>query len=254
MCSPRAVTPYTSYCAGSRPCYAGLSHLPPTMLRDAPLPATALICLHLQFPELIADDIFAEKGEDMHSYMDRLWPHLRRSFNTTDRAETSLLPLPKPGVVPGGRFREAYYWDSGFAVVYFLTDPEKQEWAIDILDNFADQIDKFGYILNGNRDYYVGRSQPPVFGMMIDALMKVNDTAALKYREPLQKEYEWWGRERQPGAHSSEGRSIRLKDGSLVTTYGAAHDTGPRPEAFLEDTQAAQHAPPDAKHVFEDIQ
>ena len=32
-------------------------------------------------------------------------------------AHSSLLPLPKPYVVPGGRFREVYYWDSYFTML-----------------------------------------------------------------------------------------------------------------------------------------
>ena len=30
---------------------------------------------------------------------------------------SSLLPLPRPYVVPGGRFRELYYWDSYFTML-----------------------------------------------------------------------------------------------------------------------------------------
>ncbi|MEJ7664338.1 MAG: trehalase family glycosidase [Hymenobacter sp.] len=30
---------------------------------------------------------------------------------------SSLLPLPRPYVVPGGRFREMYYWDSYFTML-----------------------------------------------------------------------------------------------------------------------------------------
>ena len=32
---------------------------------------------------------------------------------------SSLLPLPHPYVVPGGRFREVYYWDSYFTMLGF---------------------------------------------------------------------------------------------------------------------------------------
>src|SRR5258706_295153 len=44
-------------------------------------------------------------------HIDALWDQLTRTTDTAPRY-SSLLPLPKPYVVPGGRFREMYYWDS----------------------------------------------------------------------------------------------------------------------------------------------
>ena len=37
-----------------------------------------------------------------------------------------------------------------------------------MLDNFAYLIDQFGHIPNGNRTYYLSRSQPPFFASMIN--------------------------------------------------------------------------------------
>jgi neutral trehalase len=55
-------------------------------------------------------------GQSLRAHIDGLWPVLTR---TTDKASKwdSLLPLPKPYVVPGGRFREVYYWDSYFTML-----------------------------------------------------------------------------------------------------------------------------------------
>ena len=39
-----------------------------------------------------------------------------------------------------------------------------------MVDNFAHEIDTWGYIPNGNRSYYLGRSQPPFFAMMVELL------------------------------------------------------------------------------------
>ncbi len=41
----------------------------------------------------------------MEQHIRDLWPLLTRAADTAD-ARSSLLPLPKPYVVPGGRFRE----------------------------------------------------------------------------------------------------------------------------------------------------
>ena len=49
-------------------------------------------------------------------HIDGLWSELTRSTPTAP-AFSSLLPLPAPYVVPGGRFREIYYWDSYFTML-----------------------------------------------------------------------------------------------------------------------------------------
>lgn len=37
-----------------------------------------------------------------------------------------------------------------------------------MLQNFMDQLEKFGFIPNGGRIYYLNRSQPPVFSKVSD--------------------------------------------------------------------------------------
>ncbi|MCV4633025.1 trehalase family glycosidase, partial [Escherichia coli] len=48
-----------------------------------------------------------EAGADLASHISDLWPALTRHYEQVP-AHSSLLPLPKPYVVPGGRFREVY--------------------------------------------------------------------------------------------------------------------------------------------------
>ena len=38
------------------------------------------------------------------------------------------------------------------------------------LDNFAYLIDTIGHIPNGNRNYYLGRSQQPYFAKMVETI------------------------------------------------------------------------------------
>ncbi len=47
-------------------------------------------------------------GQSLRAHIDGLWPVLTRSTPQTSQYD-SLLTLPKPYVVPGGRFREVYY-------------------------------------------------------------------------------------------------------------------------------------------------
>lgn len=61
--------------------------------------------------------------------------------------------------------------------------------AESMIQNFADLIDKLGFIPNGNRSYYAGRSQPPFFSHMIEALAanKSSDQPYTTYITQLQK-------------------------------------------------------------------
>lgn len=72
----------------------------------------------------------------------------------------SLLYLPHPYVVPGGRFNETYGWDSAFIVRGLVLDGE-YDTAKHVVDNKLYSIRHYGMILNANRSYYLGRSQAP---------------------------------------------------------------------------------------------
>lgn len=63
-------------------------------------------------------------------------------------------------VVPGGRFNELYGWDSYFCCIGLL-EVGRVHIARDIALNFCFEIENYGCILNANRTYYLGRSQPP---------------------------------------------------------------------------------------------
>jgi alpha,alpha-trehalase len=80
--------------------------------------------------------------------------------------EEGLLYLPRPYVVPGGRFNEMYGWDSYFIQVGLLRDG-LVPLAKDLADNFLYEIRNYGKILNANRTYYMGRSQPPFLTEML---------------------------------------------------------------------------------------
>ncbi len=81
--------------------------------------------------------------------------------------EQGLLYLPKPYVVPGGRFNEMYGWDSYFIQVGLLRDHDLDH-AKDMADNFVYQVKNYGgKVLNANRTYYLNRSQPPFLTQMV---------------------------------------------------------------------------------------
>ncbi len=53
-------------------------------------------------------------GANIH--IARLWPILTRQPDSKE-TNSSLIPLPYPYIVPGGRFGEIYYWDSYFTML-----------------------------------------------------------------------------------------------------------------------------------------
>lgn len=84
--------------------------------------------------------------------------------------------LNEPYVVPGGRFNEFYGWDSYIIVLGLLLDvtPENQrnlELSLGMTENFIYEINHYHKILNANRSYFLGRSQPP---FLTDMAIKVH--------------------------------------------------------------------------------
>ncbi|SAK54576.1 trehalase [Caballeronia arationis] len=107
-------------------------------------------------------------NQTLREHIDWLWPRLTRETTAaTVPANSSLIPMPKPYVVPGGRFREGYYWDTYFTMLG-LQEAGREDLVDNVLDNFAYLIDTIGHIPNGNRTYYVSRSQPPFFSYMVE--------------------------------------------------------------------------------------
>jgi alpha,alpha-trehalase len=166
----------------------------------------------------------------------------------------SLLPLPKPYVVPGGRFREVYYWDSYFTMLGLA---ESGHWdnVEDMVTNFAAEIDAWGHIPNGNRSYYLSRSQPPFFSFMVELLATHDGDRVLKTWLPqMEKEYQYW----MQGADALEPgkanqRVVRMEDGALLNRYWDDNDT-PRPESWLDDVTTAKNNPNrPATEIYRDL-
>lgn len=192
-------------------------------------------------------------GQSLREHIDDLWPVLTRTTDKASNKWDSLLPLPKPYVVPGGRFREVYYWDSYFTMLG-LAESEHWDKISDMVDNFAYEIDTFGHIPNGNRSYYLSRSQPPFFSMMVELLATHDSDALKKYRPQMEKEYAYWmdGVDAlQPG--QANKRVVKLDDGAILNRYWDDRDT-PRPESWLDDVNTAKSNPNrPATEIYRDL-
>ncbi|HKN03919.1 MAG TPA: alpha,alpha-trehalase TreA [Buttiauxella sp.] len=193
------------------------------------------------------------EGQTLREHIDSLWPVLTRTTGNVDKWD-SLLPLPKPYVVPGGRFREVYYWDSYFTMLG-LAESGHWDKVQDMVDNFAHEINNWGHIPNGNRSYYLSRSQPPFFAFMVKLLASHNgDETYTTYLPQLKQEYAYWmqGSDAlEPGAETL--RVVKLKDGSVLNRYWDDRDT-PRTESYLDDVTTAKNNPNrSATEIYRDL-
>ena len=61
-------------------------------------------------------------------------------------------------------------------------------------DNFTYLIRTYGHIPNGNRKYYLSRSQPPFFALIVTLLAEIgnDEKVYLQYSSELQTEYKFW--------------------------------------------------------------
>jgi len=202
----------------------------------------AFVDQYFEPPRAAGEGAPIDTSSSMERHIQRLWPALTRPADVA-HPYSSLIPLPNPYVVPGGRFREVYYWDSYFTMLG-LIESGRTDLVRSMLDNFAHLIATVGHIPNGNRSYYLGRSQPPYFGAMVGLYARAADSAeALRYLDPLEAEHAFWmdGADRlAPGTASR--RVVRLPDGAVLNRYWDDVPE-PRPEAYREDYTLAQTVP-----------
>jgi alpha,alpha-trehalase len=146
--------------------------------RTADFNLRAFVAQHFILPAPAGNDRPTVRPSDrppMLAHINALWPVLTRQPDSLDPG-SSLIPLPSPYVVPGGRFREVYYWDSYFTM-QGLVKSGNTGLVKSMLDNFAHLIRTVGHIPNGNRSYYLSRSQPPYFAAMVALYADATDSA-----------------------------------------------------------------------------
>ncbi len=199
-------------------------------------------------PRQYASDFRSDTSRSLVEHINALWPVLTR-MPEDQEVGGSLIPLPYPYVVPGGRFREIYYWDSYFTMLG-LQAAGKVDLIEHMVNNFAWLLDQFGHIPNGNRTYYLSRSQPPFFALMVGLLAEEKgDSIWVKYLPWLEKEYAFWmdGADSLDAQRNEYRRVVRLDDGTILNRYYDDRDL-PRPEAWKEDVATAQRDPERPPH------
>ncbi|MEP6548162.1 MAG: alpha,alpha-trehalase TreF [Gammaproteobacteria bacterium] len=219
---------------------------------DSPASLKQFVEAHFALPAEVSGAPSAPDRTSIAAHIDRLWDSLTRSSRTVP-PYSSLLALPEPYVVPGGRFRELYYWDSYFTMLG-LAQSGRRDLVADMIRNFAFLIDAFGHVPNGARTYYLSRSQPPFFFAMV-ALGSPEDPAAAfaTYLPQLRREHAFWMQgERGLKPRASHRRAVALPDGSVLNRYWDDTDT-PRDESYREDMELARSSHRAAPALFRNI-
>ena len=204
---------------------------------------------HFDLPQEITSDFKTDVHQSLDQHIRQLWSVLTRQ---PDPQKSSLIELPHSFIVPGGRFREIYYWDSYFTMLGLHLHGQVK-MIENMVDNFAYLIQNFGHIPNGNRTYYLSRSQPPFFALMVELLAnsKNDENTYVKYLPVLRKEYDFW----QLGAKDGVGaklRTVKLEDGEILNRYFDESPT-PRPESYSEDMHSSERSGQPSKEFFTNI-
>src|SRR6267154_2602866 len=207
------------------------------------------VAQQFELPRPVGEGFRSDTSQTMPEHIKALWPVLTKPPDSAD-ARSSLIPIPNPYVVPGGRFREVYYWDSYFTMLG-LVQSGRTDLVKSMLDNFSHLILTVGHIPNGNRTYYLTRSQPPYFAAMVGLYARATDTAqALRYLDAMEQEYAFWmdGADTLAPGHAFR-RVVRLSDSVVLNRYWDDSDE-PRPESFRPDVEIGQTVPESLRARF----
>lgn len=167
-----------------------------------------------------------------------IWDSLERKAVDND---SSMIPLPFPFIMPGGRYNEQYYWDSYF-IMLGLAAHGRWNMVNGMLGNITHMIEKFGYVPMANRTYFLSRSQPPFLSYMVKLIADhIGLKVLVEYLPYLVSEYKFWMDGKDDlvkAANNSFLRVVNMPDGSVLNRYFDSKNT-PRAEEYLFDTTYA---------------
>ncbi|XP_070283062.1 trehalase isoform X3 [Myotis yumanensis] len=195
-----------------------------------------------RFLEKIADSKLRLWAGQLHQLWKKLGKKVRPEV-LSQPERFSLIYSKHPFIVPGGRFREFYYWDS-YWVMEGLLLSEMAGTVRGMLQNFLDLVQAYGHVPNGARVYYLQRSQPPLLTLMMARYVAhTKDTAFLRDNiGTLALELDFWAEKRNVSV-SLGGKSYVLN--RYHVPYG-----GPRPESYSKDAELAGVVPEAAREAL----
>ncbi|KAJ2024694.1 hypothetical protein IWW57_003634 [Coemansia sp. S610] len=187
----------------------------------------------------VSDPTLRAFGKTVNGYWSTL---VREQDNSTlcNGCVSSMLSLKYHFVVPGGRFRESYYWDTYFTIEGLLRSGLRELTRSNIRDLLA-LVDLYGFVPNGARVYYLDRSQPPLLTLMVKIYYEhTKDAAFVAEALPLlQKEHAYWQSNHLVNITKSDDSGIVQLSRYIVDT------DQPRPESYTKDYELAHNATTD---------
>ena len=162
---------------------------------------------------------------------------------------SSLLPIKNMIIVPGGRFRESYYWDT-YWIVQGLLISDMFETAKGVVDNLLAYVKLYGFVPNGGRIYYTDRSQPPMLSEMVRLIYKSrrNKTWLRGAVYSLDIEYQYW-----MGESSASRETLSDDKKTYYLNRYVSSKSIPRPESFHEDFTKAPDGGDDSEEWYNNI-
>ncbi|XP_034949045.1 trehalase isoform X2 [Chelonus insularis] len=180
-----------------------------------------------KFLEGIRDPKLKKFASDLND----IWKQLGRKIKEDVKINSdlySIIYVPNPVIIPGGRFREFYYWDS-YWIIKGLLLSEMTNTVRGMLTNFVSIVEQYGFIPNGGRIYYTMRSQPPMLMPMVKVYLDAtNDIEWLRENLwLLEKEFNFW----------MVNRTVEVQKNDRIYTLAIYNEnsSGPRPESYRED-------------------
>lgn len=180
--------------------------------------------------------------------LNAIWLSLCRKIDPAIESYSSrysLLYLPHIFIMPGGRFREFYYWDA-YWIVKGLIACEMYDTTKAMIENLGSIVERYGFVPNGGRVYYLQRSQPPLLaGMLYEYYEVTKDKGFLVKMLPIiEKELLFWQTNRMV--------NVTVKGVTYMVYRYHTRSNMPRPESFTVDIKKAQSIP-DKAQFWQDV-
>ena len=157
-----------------------------------------------------------------------VWNFIIRHWDDTIRFSPedsgTLIGLPYPYTIPSRKdiFQEIYYWDTYFTSLG-LIGTGRTEQALNNARDLLALAERFGFVPNGNRTFYLKRSQLAYLGPLVGIVgAALSDAAFCKQAAPiLEREYNFWAVGRlTPAGLSRPGNSATREE--LLEFYDEA--------------------------------
>ncbi|KAG0237490.1 hypothetical protein BGW42_000700 [Actinomortierella wolfii] len=191
-----------------------------------------------ELPDFVKQPEFLEDIQDLTlrgfaQHLNAFWPNLTKRVDLSticEGCETTLIVPKNDFIVPGGRFREFYYWDTYFTFQGMLLSGLNQT-ARNMLEDFFEQVRTLGFIPNGARVYYKNRSQPPFLVQMVKSYIDFTKDESILDEGLAMMDREW--------NFFHANKTVKVKDPKrgktyLMNRYDVTTDQ-PRPEGYHPD-------------------